>query len=78
VEIKYGCVFTDTPKIGEKKRNPCHIKKGVKLGANVTVMPGVTVGENSEIGACSQARHNVPDNEVWYGNPAKFFKKIKK
>jgi len=39
-------------------------------------MPGITVGKNSEIGACSQVRHDVPDNEIWYGGPAKFFKKV--
>ena len=39
-------------------------------------MPGITIGKNSEIGACSQVRHDVPDNEIWYGSPAKFFKKV--
>jgi UDP-2-acetamido-3-amino-2,3-dideoxy-glucuronate N-acetyltransferase len=76
VTVKYGVVATDTPKIGNAHRNPCHLKKGSKFGANVTLMPGITIGENSEIGACSQVRHNVPDNEVWYGNPAKLFRKI--
>jgi len=75
VIIKYGCVFTDTPKLSEKQRAPCYIKIGSKFGANVTIMPGVTIGQNAEIGACSQVRHDVPDNEVWIGNPAKFFKK---
>jgi len=73
--IKYGCVFTDTPELSVKKRTPCYIKKGSKFGANVTIMPGVTIGKNAEIGACSQVRHDVPDNEIWVGNPAKFFKK---
>lgn len=75
VIIKYGCVFTDTPKLSEKKRTPCHIKSGSKFGANVTIMPGITIGQNAEIGACSQVRHDVPDDEIWIGNPAKFFKK---
>jgi acetyltransferase-like isoleucine patch superfamily enzyme len=39
-------------------------------------MPGITIGENSEIGACSQVRHDVPPNEIWYGNPAKFYKQV--
>jgi len=75
-QIKYGCVATDTPKIGEKNRKPCIIKDEVRCGANVTLMPGITVGKNSEIGSCSQVRHDVPDNEIWYGSPAKFFKKV--
>jgi acetyltransferase-like isoleucine patch superfamily enzyme len=32
------------------------------------------IGENAEIGACSQVRHDAPDNEVWHGNPAHFLK----
>jgi len=78
VIIKYGFVATDTPKLGIKKRAPCILKKDSRFGANVTIMPNVTIGKNSEIGACSQVRHDVPDNEVWYGNPAKFFTKVVK
>lgn len=74
--IKYGFVATDTPKIGDNKKLPCHIRNGAKFGANVTLMPGVKVGRNSQIGACSQVRHDIPDNEIWYGNPARFFKKV--
>ncbi len=77
VIIKYGFVATDTPKIPDSKRTPCIIRKKARFGANVTIMPGITIGENSEIGACSQVRKNVPSNEIWYGNPAKFFKTIK-
>ena len=76
VIVKYGVVATDTPKINETKKNPCCLKENSKYGANVTLMPGITIGKNSEIGACSQVRHNVPENEIWYGNPAKFFRKI--
>ena len=43
---------------------------GCKFGANVTVMPGLCIGPNATIGACSQVRHDVPKDETWYGNPA--------
>jgi acetyltransferase-like isoleucine patch superfamily enzyme len=76
VIIKYGFVATDTPKVLNSERVPCIIKKKSRFGANVTVMPGITIGENSEIGACSQVRHDVPPNEIWYGNPAKFYKQV--
>jgi len=77
VVMKYAFVVTDTPVVGQEQIKSVGIlKKGSRYGANVTIMPGVTVGENSEIGACSQVRHDVPDNEVWYGNPAGFFKKL--
>jgi UDP-2-acetamido-3-amino-2,3-dideoxy-glucuronate N-acetyltransferase len=75
VIIKYSFVATDTPDLSRNDQKATVIlKKGSQFGANVTVMPGLVVGENSVIGACSQVRHNVPDNEVWYGNPAKYFR----
>jgi len=76
VIMKYGSAATDTPKLGKSRKSPCRIKRDARIGANVTLMPGVTVGKNSEIGACSQVRHDIPDNEVWFGNPAHFFKKV--
>lgn len=77
VIIKYGFVVTDTPVL-QKNNEKITGKLGSRsrFGANVVIMPGVSIGKNSEIGACSQVRHDVPDNEVWYGNPARFYKKI--
>lgn len=47
------------------------VKKGARIGLNVTLLPGVVVGENSVIGAGSVVTKNVPPNRVWFGNPAK-------
>tara|TARA_B100001057_G_C22575738_1_gene842973 strand:- start:38 stop:523 length:486 start_codon:yes stop_codon:yes gene_type:complete len=74
--IKYMFVLTDTPdlKQGDKKSVE-GVGNNVLIGANVTLMPGFSIGDNSIIGACSQVRANVGKNEIWYGSPAKFFKK---
>jgi acetyltransferase-like isoleucine patch superfamily enzyme len=48
------------------------IKKGASIGANVTILGGLSVGENSLIGAGSVVTKNIPDNQIWFGNPAKF------
>jgi len=48
----------------------------VFIGAHTTILKGVTIGENAIIGACSVVTKNIPANEIWAGNPAKFFKKI--
>jgi len=48
------------------------IKKGASIGSSVTIMCGVTIGENSLIGAGSLVLSDVPDNTVYAGNPAKF------
>ena len=47
------------------------IKKGASLGANSTIIAGNTIGENAFIGAGSVVTKNVPDNTIWFGNPAK-------
>jgi len=47
------------------------LKKNCKIGSHSVIMPGVTVGENSIVGACSFVNKDVPDNETWGGCPAK-------
>jgi acetyltransferase-like isoleucine patch superfamily enzyme len=37
---------------------------------------GVTIGENAMIGAGSLVTKDIPDNELWYGSPAKFIRKL--
>ena len=52
------------------------VKKGASIGANATILCGITIGENAMIGAGSVVTKDVPAGEVWVGNPAKFFRKI--
>ena len=52
------------------------IKKGASIGANSTILPGITIGENSMIGAGSVVVKNIPANQLWLGNPARFYKEI--
>ena len=51
------------------------IKKGASIGANSTVLGGITIGESSLIGAGSVVTKDIPANEIWVGNPAKFLRK---
>jgi acetyltransferase-like isoleucine patch superfamily enzyme len=64
---------------GDYKINtkPIVIEKGVFVGADSIILKGITIGENSIIGAGSIVSKNIPSNEIWAGNPAKFIKKIK-
>lgn len=54
------------------------IKRGASIGAGCTVIGGVTIGENAMIGSGSVVTHNVPDGELWFGNPARFIRKIER
>lgn len=51
------------------------IKKGASIGANATILCGITIGENAMIGAGSVVTKDVPAGELWYGNPAKSIRK---
>lgn len=46
------------------------IRKGASIGANTTVIAGHTVGRYALIGAGSVVTKDIPDNTIWFGNPA--------
>ncbi len=50
------------------------IEKNVFIGANCTILKGVSIGNNSIVGACSVVTKSIPPNEIWAGNPAKFIR----
>lgn len=56
---------------------PVHICKRVWVGAGSTILPGVTIGENSVVGAGSVVTKDVPANTIVAGNPARVMKTIK-
>lgn len=58
------------------KKGKVVFKKNCKIGANSIIMPGVTIGENSIVGALSFVNRDIPDNVVAFGIPAKIIKKI--
>jgi len=51
-----------------------HIKKNAWIGARVSILPGVTIGENAIVGTGSIVTKDVPDNAVAVGSPAKVVK----
>lgn len=55
---------------------PIHIKKNAWIGANATILSGVTIGENSVVAAGAVVSKDVPDNTIVGGIPAKFLKTI--
>ena len=51
------------------------IADGAFIGAHCIILKGVTIGENSIVGAGSVVTKDIPDNEIWGGNPVKFIRK---
>lgn len=55
---------------------PVHIGKNCWLGAGVIIVPGITIGDNSVIGAGSIVTKDIPPNVVAVGNPCKVLREI--
>lgn len=58
------------------KSKPIQIKEGAFVGANSMILKGVTIGRHSVIGAGSVVTKDVPDGEIWAGNPAVCIRKV--
>lgn len=56
--------------------DPVHIGNNCWIGANVVICPGVTIGENTVIGAGSVVTQDIPANVVAVGNPCKVLRPI--
>jgi len=79
-------IYTSNHKYEDKKLNlieqgsydakDVYLKKGCWVGANSVILPGVTIGENSIVGASSVVTKDIPSRTLYAGNPAKFIKKI--
>ena len=86
--IKFGVEINDYVQIGshcsiyshstiDDKSGPVVLKENCRIGTHSTIMPNVTVNENSIIGAYSFVTQDIPSNELWVGIPAKFKSKLK-
>ena len=87
INAKYGVTIEDNVQIGshcsiysvstiDNKHGPVVLKKNCKIGSHSVLMPGVTVGENTVIGAHSFVNKDIPENVVAAGVPAAVIKKI--
>lgn len=89
INCKHGVEIEDDVQIGshcsiyshstiDSKKGPVILKKKCKIGTHSTIMPNVTIGSNSIVGAYSFVTKNVPENQIWVGIPARFKSRIKK
>ena len=87
INAKYGVTIKDFVQIGshcsiysistiDNKKGPVTLKQNCRIGSHSIIMPGVTIGENSVIGACSYVNIDIPENVIAVGVPAKIVKAI--
>ena len=82
INAKYGVIIEDLVQIGshcsiysistiDDKIGQVVLKKNCRIGAHTVIMPGVVIGKNAIVGACSLVITDIPDDAVVYGIPAK-------
>ena len=78
VRVTVGCILLThfmEPKTGQYSRGKIVLKKNAYLGCNTIICKPVTIGENAIVGAGSIVTKDIPANEVWAGNPARFIRR---
>jgi len=91
VRIGSGCKIYDTdfhslnpykrtaqPEIADAKHRPIIIEDYAFIGTDSFILKGVTIGKCSVVGAGSVVTNNIPEGEIWAGNPAVFIRKLTK
>lgn len=77
VQIGSHCSLYSVSTIDNKK-GKISVKSNTKIGTHSVVMPGVTIGKNSVVGAFSFVNKDIPDNCIALGVPVRITGKIKK
>ncbi len=71
VFIAPGTIFANDKYPVSKNLAGPHVKRGARIGVNVTLLPGVVIGEECLVGAGSVVTKDVPARSVVVGNPAR-------
>jgi acetyltransferase-like isoleucine patch superfamily enzyme/dTDP-4-dehydrorhamnose 3,5-epimerase-like enzyme len=70
-----NATFTNdpTPRSGQHLREypATYIRRGASIGANATILPGISIGQNAMVGAGAVVTRSVPPHAVVVGNPAR-------
>lgn len=74
-----SCILTHfiNPQNGDYTCGEVRIKKNAFIGTGTIITKPVTIGERAIVGAGSIVTKNIPDDEVWAGNPARVIRKRK-
>lgn len=77
VQLGSHCAVYSISTIDDKKGRVV-IKKNARVGSHSVVMPGITIGANSVVGAFSLVNSDIPDNVVAFGIPARVVRKLER
>lgn len=88
INAEFGVTIEDKVQIGshcsiysvstiDGKNGKVLLKENSKIGSHTVIMPGITIGQNSVVGAFSFVNKDIPDNVIAVGIPAKVQKRIK-
>ena len=89
INARYGVDIEDLVQIGshcsiysistiDNRKGQIKLKRDCRIGSHSVIMPGVTIGENSIIGAFSFVNKDIPANVIALGIPAKIVGRIRK
>ena len=67
--------FTNDKKPPSDTLSTTVVGDGAAIGANSTILPGITIGEGAMIGAGSVVTKSIPPGETWFGNPARKYER---
>jgi len=87
INAKYGVVIEEYVQIGshcsiyslstiDNREGKVHLKANCRVGTHTSIMPGVTIGKNSIVGAHSLVLEDIPDNVLAFGVPAKVIRSL--
>ena len=88
INAKNGIIIEDNVQVGshcslytvstiDNKEGKIILRNNCKIGSHSTIMPGVTIGTNSIVGAHSFVNKDIPDNVLAFGVPAKIIRDLK-
>lgn len=75
VQIGSHCAIYSVSTIDDKE-GKIVLKKNCRIGSHSVIMPGVTIGKNTIIGAFSFVNKDIPDNKMAYGRPVKIVRTL--
>ena len=88
INAKFGVTIEEEAQVGshcaiysvstiDGAHGPVLLRRNCRIGSHTVIMPGVTIGENAIVGACSFVNRDIPADVVAFGTPARVVRSSK-